>query len=462
MKRTLLLTIACCFTSFLFSQVGIGTTSPDASCALEIKSTNSGLLIPRISLLSTTDNTTIASPATSLLIYNTTTVSDVTPGFYYWDTTWKRLDNSSSVATIATNTDWNLTGNTLSTGSEYLGTNNYYALAFKVNGSNFGRFHPNGGISIGFGSTSNDNNSIAIGTSANSSASNEAIAIGNSSTGSGFQSLALGINSSATNNETIAIGKSTLVTGFRSIALGLSASSSNNNSLALGNSSVASGQQSTALGTESAASGQNATAIGYQATATQANSIILGSSVNGNNRVGIGTNTPDERLHVVGSMKIVDGNQGEGKVLVSDNHGKASWSDINNLKLYGEIYKNSNTVLNSGIIALGTNGVNNGVSLNGDNIQVQKTGLYRISYSISLRKNSGGVINPEFYLGIYGAEIPGTRTYTSLSNGETRTISLVKLVNLTAYQAVAIYSSLGDSNTNLLANGCNLIVELIK
>ncbi|KPA14471.1 cell surface protein, partial [Candidatus Magnetomorum sp. HK-1] len=45
-------------------------------------------------------------------------------------------------------------------------------------------------------------------------------------------------------------------------------------------------------------------------------------------RFGIGTNSPDEALEVVGSVKIVDGNQGEGKVLVSDANGKASWQTI--------------------------------------------------------------------------------------------------------------------------------------
>ncbi|KPA11357.1 cell surface protein, partial [Candidatus Magnetomorum sp. HK-1] len=45
-------------------------------------------------------------------------------------------------------------------------------------------------------------------------------------------------------------------------------------------------------------------------------------------RVGIGTSTPGESLEVVGSVKIVDGNQGTGKVLVSDADGKASWQSI--------------------------------------------------------------------------------------------------------------------------------------
>lgn len=42
-------------------------------------------------------------------------------------------------------------------------------------------------------------------------------------------------------------------------------------------------------------------------------------------RVGIGTPAPSEKLEVQGSVKIVDGTQGSGKVLTSDATGKATW-----------------------------------------------------------------------------------------------------------------------------------------
>jgi len=41
--------------------------------------------------------------------------------------------------------------------------------------------------------------------------------------------------------------------------------------------------------------------------------------------IGIGTVAPDEALHVNGNIKIVDGNQGTGKVLTSDANGVGSW-----------------------------------------------------------------------------------------------------------------------------------------
>ena len=50
------------------SNVGIGTTSPNASAALDINSTDKGLLIPR---MTADERDAISTPATGLLIYNT-------------------------------------------------------------------------------------------------------------------------------------------------------------------------------------------------------------------------------------------------------------------------------------------------------------------------------------------------------------------------------------------------------
>ncbi len=94
MKNKILPILILLITQLSFSQVGIGTINPSPSSALEIRSTNSGLLIPRVSLISTTDNTTIASPATSLLVYNSSSTNDVTPGFYYWEGSWKTLKSN--------------------------------------------------------------------------------------------------------------------------------------------------------------------------------------------------------------------------------------------------------------------------------------------------------------------------------------------------------------------------------
>lgn len=83
-----------------YSQVGIGTTTPNSSAQLEVKSSSKGFLPPRIALTSVSDNSTISTPATGLLIFNTasagTTPYNVTPGYYYWNgSNWVRLEDNS-------------------------------------------------------------------------------------------------------------------------------------------------------------------------------------------------------------------------------------------------------------------------------------------------------------------------------------------------------------------------------
>lgn len=96
---------------FANAQVGIGTPTPNASAMLDITATNKGVLIPRVALEVNDDQTTVATPTTSLLVYNTNTsdanvpdVKKVTPGFYYWNVDkWERIVNQSQLDTAITN-----------------------------------------------------------------------------------------------------------------------------------------------------------------------------------------------------------------------------------------------------------------------------------------------------------------------------------------------------------------------
>ena len=68
---------------------------PNSSAMLDVKSTNKGMLLPRVALSGTADVTTIPTPATSLMIYNTTAAgsgtTEVVPGYYYWNgSAWVR------------------------------------------------------------------------------------------------------------------------------------------------------------------------------------------------------------------------------------------------------------------------------------------------------------------------------------------------------------------------------------
>jgi hypothetical protein len=94
MSKQILFFIGLFFSMHLFAQTGIGTTTPDASAKLDVSSTNKGFLPPRVTLTCISDNSTIASPATGLLVYNTGTNVGLAAGYYYW--------NGNAWATIAT------------------------------------------------------------------------------------------------------------------------------------------------------------------------------------------------------------------------------------------------------------------------------------------------------------------------------------------------------------------------
>lgn len=75
----------------LFSQVGIGTTSPHNSALLELSSTTKGLLPPR---MTAAQRTSLSSPAEGLLIYQT----DGSKGYYFYNgSQWVLLNTNTNV-----------------------------------------------------------------------------------------------------------------------------------------------------------------------------------------------------------------------------------------------------------------------------------------------------------------------------------------------------------------------------
>ena len=84
----------------VFAQVGIGTTTPSTSAMLEIKSTNKGVLIPRMTV---SQRLAIVNPTQGLILYQT---NDVIGFYYYNGTSWVRLlesgKDANPVGTIIT------------------------------------------------------------------------------------------------------------------------------------------------------------------------------------------------------------------------------------------------------------------------------------------------------------------------------------------------------------------------
>ena len=150
-KLNILIAALLVSTATLTQNVGINSTgaTPNASAMLDIVSTNKGFLMPRVTLTGTTDITTVTSAANWLTVFNTATVSDVTPGMYYWDgTKWVRIMSSTNA--------WNTLGNWNTTAAtNFLGTLDANNLRFRTN--NVERFEMNQSgqlLSIGLGTVS--------------------------------------------------------------------------------------------------------------------------------------------------------------------------------------------------------------------------------------------------------------------------------------------------------------------
>ena len=89
--------------------VGIGTTTPDASSKLQVSSPNKGILIPMIPLDSVKDVTHVPSPATGLIIFNTVDTTYNLPvfpytyiklirGLYFWSgTQWQPAGSADEI-----------------------------------------------------------------------------------------------------------------------------------------------------------------------------------------------------------------------------------------------------------------------------------------------------------------------------------------------------------------------------
>jgi len=136
MGRSIVLIIAMLVLSAPVSaqNIAINATgaAPNASAMLDITSTNSGLLIPR---MTAAQRTAIAGPATGLLVYETTTNTF----WYYNGTAWTQLFTNAL--------GWSLTGNAgTNAATNFLGTTDNVELVFRTN--NLARMRIQGGGAV--------------------------------------------------------------------------------------------------------------------------------------------------------------------------------------------------------------------------------------------------------------------------------------------------------------------------
>lgn len=133
----------------LAQNIGISASgaSPHSSAMLDISSSNSGLLIPRVTLTASNVASPVSSPATSLLVYNTATAgtapNNVVPGYYYWNGSSWILFSSTS------NTAWSMTGNSgINTATNFLGTTDNKQFILKSNNQSFWEFGNRGTLGL--------------------------------------------------------------------------------------------------------------------------------------------------------------------------------------------------------------------------------------------------------------------------------------------------------------------------
>jgi hypothetical protein len=378
MKNYLILCSLMLTGSMLLAQsqnVGIGTTTPAASAALEIEATDKGLLIPR---MDSTARKAISSPAEGLMVFDST----YNVFYYYANSAWQEVGATGSTSVFDTLNGVVLPGNAVDIsnddfvfGSDQLnddGDLDHDARFFfdkskavfraglctstEWNKASLGEVSFASGYNTtasGDYSTAMGENNIASGQSSTAmgigtvASGGYSTAMGNSTTASGTISVALGLYSTASGENSTAMGYSTIASGIRSTAMGRSSIASGNNSTSIGNLNNASGHYATAMGSNTTApSGYEITMGSYNTSYTPISGdnywntadrlFTIGNGTSNSNRsdalvmlksgeIGIGTSTPDTTLHVVGQIKYDDGNQANGYVLTSDADGNASW-----------------------------------------------------------------------------------------------------------------------------------------
>ncbi|MBK8390521.1 MAG: hypothetical protein IPL23_15080 [Saprospiraceae bacterium] len=160
------------FTIVSNAQVGINTTMPNSSAALDVTATDKGLLIPRV-----TTTGDIASPTAGMMVYQT----GGTAGFYFYDGQWTLVKNDNLGNHTAT-TDLNLASqdiiavDSIGTAKAKIGPNTYPTTT----GSNGQMLTTDGAGALSWGSTSGGGGAqVLVRASANSA---QSFAVGSSLT----------------------------------------------------------------------------------------------------------------------------------------------------------------------------------------------------------------------------------------------------------------------------------------
>ena len=226
MKKSLILFTLLLAISFnnLYAQVGINTdgSQPDNSAMLDVKSTDKGILIPR---MTQAQRDAIASPATGLMIYQT----DNTPGFYYYDAGngWTHINTSADGNTLDDSYDQGGAGAgkniTADAGAVRVdGTDGLLVTGTHGSGNTIDAEVTGAGTRMFFNPRKSAFRAGKVSSNQwdNANIGNYSTAMGTGTKASGFASTALGNTTEATGEDATALGYGAHATGNYSTAIG--------------------------------------------------------------------------------------------------------------------------------------------------------------------------------------------------------------------------------------------------
>lgn len=399
-------------TALSFSQVGIGTTTPNAQLDVVASSvvtpTNKdGILIPRINAFPTTNPTAAQN---GMLVFYT-----VDNNFYYWDnatTSWlpfvRQIDDlrdgkSKNDLSVFLGVDAGAAFNTTNRNVIGIGYKSLESLSTGDNNLAFGVRALNSvtiaASNIAIGTSALQNNitgsqNIAIGTESqmNTNARNYNISIGFESmknNTSGGENTSLGSNSLRDNvsgNFNVALGTSTLTantTGSNNLAVGsksLFNKITGDTNVAIGSNALLNmtgGNNNVSIGSNSMGNfdtGSNNTAIGHDAMRgplaggfSSASNVAIGYRAMSNNSTG-SSNT------VIGFNSFIRNQTGSSNVVIGNSANLActTCTALTNITVVGtnaNVQGNNSTAIGTNSLANGTNSTAIGyqASITGDN-----------------------------------------------------------------------------------------------
>lgn len=331
--------------------IGIGTTTPNASAQLDISSTSKGVLLPR---LTAAQRDGIVSPAVGLMVFSTTDNS-----FYFFDGTWRRL--------IPADEAWSIKGNSgTNAATHFIGNVDNKPLTFKVNNApkmvidgegrvNMPNFDFNLIIGDGAGSVNTGSNNHFVGYrtgnanttgSVNYFSGTNAGPFNTEGSENYFSGYTAGFNNTIgnqnhfTGNNAGESNRTGNFNHFEGFGAGFSNTSGSSNYFSGYRAGVNSrtgdfnhfsgfeagvtnqtGKKITLIGYQtSVASGnlENAAAIGYKAKVSANNSFVIGGMGVDAVNVGIGTTAPQQKLHVEGNT-LINGDLSVSGKIISEN-----------------------------------------------------------------------------------------------------------------------------------------------